>query len=250
VSVLIPERTIDAWVAIEIRRFLPTAIIWAPTPVSQGVPARGHLTPWDFFVQSNCHAHKVFAIETKSLGMTPSQSAPRGYVDLDIDQYKQYRAWAGLIFYVLPTPRDAAIRAIASAGTAGPRNPAQTVMPFVATWQTQVSSPPLSLRVFKLGTVNHLPASSCMSSVSNPKKKTLIGLNKDLSLSTEGIGTSGLGLALDQFLIRLASCHGAPNGAQAEAICRTAAEHLKGANNDMPVHDSAALARLTWVAVP
>lgn len=67
---LIPERTIDAWSAVEIQRVLPKVRMWCPSanrqrirPQPSGEPGTD---PWDFLVG----ARHVFALENKALYRT------------------------------------------------------------------------------------------------------------------------------------------------------------------------------------
>lgn len=76
---LIPERTIDAWLAMSVAAFDPFARVWAPSPRRQ---ARGH--PWDWAIEATGAADKLIVLETKGLfDYRSTVHIPHVHVDLD-----------------------------------------------------------------------------------------------------------------------------------------------------------------------
>ena len=109
-AVVIPERTIDYWLSVEIVAAIEPALLWGPTLNSQGIGASvsdllsGR--PYDL-IASIPH---VVALEVKSLVLSePTRSRPTAWgVNLNEDQH-----WAMLVlesyhpqfaWYVLPAP--------------------------------------------------------------------------------------------------------------------------------------------------
>jgi hypothetical protein len=93
-SVVIPERTVDAWVAIEVARKFPRALIWAPT--------QRQLPDFDLSVD----AGKLFILENKAPSLSASQ--PPSYritiTQRQLYNYLVQRATRNRTFYILPCP--------------------------------------------------------------------------------------------------------------------------------------------------
>jgi hypothetical protein len=75
---LIPERTIDAWISQEIFHWVATALLWCPTTNAQRTPGLGRpagTAPWDGAVdvgRPGC-SRKLFMLENKGLAGGPSK---------------------------------------------------------------------------------------------------------------------------------------------------------------------------------
>jgi hypothetical protein len=95
-SMSLPERTVDVWVATAIAERFPRAELWAPT---QNDPRA-----WDLATQPT--GSKLVIFENKATKANPKQGTHRIVVDLA--QLGSYRNTLGplfdLLFYVLPSP--------------------------------------------------------------------------------------------------------------------------------------------------
>lgn len=112
---LIPERTIDVWAARTITLHAPNALLWAPTPPSQGheghpVPPPASVFPWDLGTEipgtPGCQHPKAAVFEHKALA---AANPPR--VIIDTDQLRYLRTWEAQgapIYYGLPAPPNVA----------------------------------------------------------------------------------------------------------------------------------------------
>ena len=98
---LIPERTIDAWIAIVVEQGDPAARIWAPTPLAQA-----GTEPWDHAIGGPGHDGKLLVLESKGLSDDSALVARRPHVTIHVTQllFLMYlELWESLpAFYALP----------------------------------------------------------------------------------------------------------------------------------------------------
>lgn len=91
---IIPERTIDVWTALEVNRTFPGSIIWAPTTNEQAASE-----PWDLDVRTP----KVLVFESKGLGdrgvrISAAQIARLSALEMSFANLAQHP----IVFYGLP----------------------------------------------------------------------------------------------------------------------------------------------------
>src|SRR2546428_847046 len=100
-SPVLPEHTVDTWLAWYLLHRFNTALLWAPT--QRDVKRR----PWD--VGATLGPGRVFIFEAKASSHGPTRNGPQGNrVVIDVDQLRRYGndSWylQDALFYVLPFP--------------------------------------------------------------------------------------------------------------------------------------------------
>jgi hypothetical protein len=111
-DVLIPERTIDAWMSSSITAVDPNAMVWAPTPPAQNQRAPNY-QPWDVAVEA-FGERKLLIFEDKCLLRTPAKGLLNVPIELGQLWLLAQLEHDGLpVFYGLPVlPRDSLPRVV------------------------------------------------------------------------------------------------------------------------------------------
>jgi hypothetical protein len=188
---VIPERTVESWLAMEIERELPGAIVWCPTQPRQAVSpsSKPGPDPWDILVK----AKHIFAFEAKGLEQG-------GLVPIWMQQFNALRqlppTLQKLVYYALPALGETDI---ARANPVAPTG----VMPSASHLQR---TPPFGLWARSL-TLDEVDAAlGAKKSQKNPR------LN--------GAALKSVGIEMRQFLTMVQACKETPTGPEVAGMLR------------------------------
>jgi hypothetical protein len=105
-AMLIPERTVDAWVAREVYRLIPSSLIWCPTTNAQRMPGAGRPAnaPWDTAAElgrAGC-TRKLVLLENKGLADAPPARVNLNPLQAEFLARLSAPPQAVPVFYTLP----------------------------------------------------------------------------------------------------------------------------------------------------
>lgn len=208
---IVPERTLESWLAMEIERELPGAVVWCPTQPRQAITSSGQAgpDPWDFVVD----ARHLFAFEAKGL-------EEGALVPIWMEQFNALRGLSPAIqrFIYYAVPALAAAEIVGASPVRG-----TSAMPTASQLQR---NPPFGVwgRSLTLDEVDAALGAKAAQKI--PR--------------LDGAALKSYGLPMRQFLAKVKQCTETPSGAEAAALLREGGEG---------VHQLEAR-RLMWVLVP